>query len=112
MLPVFTAVLYLCSICPIRPDCFLLTTSPSSQTLYCESRFICSAYRFLLLASISIVLATTVAGVAWVITNDIELVDAEDLMDVDEERGWREDFDEDATDCEDEEVERSRRYKD
>lgn len=103
-LPLFTVVLYLSSVCPVRPDCFLLTTSPSSQTLFCESRFICSAYRFLLVASICIVLATTVVGLAWMATNlEVDLNGIPNTPDT--ENGWSDGFEEEDTDCEYEEVE-------
>ena len=100
-LPLFTATLYLSSICPMRPHCFLLTTSPSSQTLYCESTLICSFYRCLLIASISIVLATVAVGFAWAITTYGEYTLLEGFGDMDPERGWSENLNDEDTDCED-----------
>jgi hypothetical protein len=102
ILPLFTATLYLSSICPTRPHCFLLTMLPRSQTLYCESNLACSGYRVLLFISSSIVLATVLVGFLWGMARYAECLVVESVIDEDTERGWNTEFDDEATDCEDE----------
>ena len=109
-LPLFTAALYLSTVCPIRPACFFLST-PKPQTLFCESRFVCTAYRFILLASTCVVLSTVLVSGAYFISSHVEIVDYEEVLREDAEQGWSNgDYDDEDTDCEDDI--RDERYRD
>lgn len=100
VLPLLTALFYLSSVCPIKPHCFLLTTSPRAQTLYCESSLTCSTYRCLLTFTTVIALVALVIGLAWfaTISSESDLVEDEEVAST--RNGWSEDLIDEDTDCE------------
>jgi hypothetical protein len=93
--PLFFSTLYLSTLCPLRPHCFLLTTTASSQTMYCESTLLCTIYRMLLFASFTVVVMSLIGGLAWCV---IRATEDEDVS----EKEWDEELGEEDTDCEDE----------